>query len=93
MKVEDVIRAKLNERPIKLVGGKSHDVLELDKQMKIEIWGENLQTKIINFVLMIPLYIHVESVFRNKGLYQRNQISIINMKDATNFHNFPKRNN
>jgi hypothetical protein len=94
IKVEDVLKVKLKDIDANKLTSSSNKIAEmnsLSKQLKIEINGENIQTKLINFILLIPLYMHVESTYKNKSLHQRHQVSIINMKDATNFHHFGKR--
>ena len=50
-------------------------------------------TKSLNFIILIPLMLYVETTHvKNESLFQRKQNTILNMKDARNYHNFNKKN-
>lgn len=53
----------------------------------------NFELKIVNYVLLIPVFIYLESFFRNKEIFKRKNNSILNSKESTHFHNFNKRSN
>lgn len=55
--------------------------------------NKNMETKLINYVLYIPIYIYLESFFKNKQIFQRKNNSILNTKESTNLHHFNKRQN
>ncbi|CAF0979227.1 unnamed protein product [Brachionus calyciflorus] len=52
---------------------------------------DNIETKIVNYVLYIPIYIYLESFFKNKQIFQRKNNSILDSKESTNYHTFSKR--
>ena len=54
---------------------------------------KNLELKIVNYILLIPVFIYLESFFRNKEIFERKNKSILNAKESTNFHYFNKRSN
>ena len=53
--------------------------------------GDNVSNKILNYVALIPLFIYIESIVKNKTIFKRRQNTILNLKDATNFHAFNRR--
>ena len=53
--------------------------------------GDNVSNKILNYVALIPLFIYIESIIKNKLIFKRRQNSILNIKDATNLHTFNRR--
>jgi hypothetical protein len=53
--------------------------------------GENLSNKILHFISLIPLFIYIESIVKNKVIFKRRSNTILNLKDATNFHSFNRR--
>ena len=53
--------------------------------------GDNISNKTLNYVALIPLFIYIESIVKNKTIFKRRQNSILNLKDATNFHSFNRR--
>ena len=66
--------------------------LKITSQLNTQINGETAQAKVVNYILFIPLFIMLESLSKNRALFQRRSNTILNMKDASNFHTFNKRN-
>lgn len=61
-------------------------------QLNYTIKGNDVLThKILNYVSLIPLFIYIESIIKNKVIFKRRQNTILNFKDATNLHNFNRR--
>ena len=85
LSVHDVLKAKLKHLPTyeKLKG--------LDLKLNSKLDGENKQTKMIKYILLIPLFIYCETTIKNDSIFQRHKNTILHMKDASNFHSFNKR--
>jgi len=66
--------------------------LKITSQLSTQINGDTAQAKVVNYILFIPLFIMLESLSKNRALFQRRSNTILNMKDASNFHTFNKRN-
>jgi hypothetical protein len=66
--------------------------LKITSQLSTQINGDTAQAKVVNYILFIPLFIMLESLSKNRALFQRRSHTILNMKDASNFHTFNKRN-
>ncbi len=66
--------------------------LKITSQLNTQINGDTAQAKVVNYILFIPLFIMLESLSKNRALFQRRSNTILNMKDASNFHTFNKRN-
>ena len=65
---------------------------KLNNQLKILIQGDSLETKITNYILLIPLFLSTDCMLNNKKIMRKHSNSILDMKDAVNFHNFLRRN-
>ena len=50
--------------------------------LKCQIEGENMLTKLSNYIILIPLFIYLESAIKNKNLIKRNSINVLSMKDS-----------
>lgn len=85
LSVHDVLKAKLKHLP-------TYEKLKsLDLKLNMKLDGENKQTKMIKYILLIPLFIYSETIVKNDSIFQRHKNTILHMKDASNFHSFNKR--
>ncbi|RNA12938.1 serine arginine repetitive matrix 1-like isoform X3 [Brachionus plicatilis] len=99
--IEDVMRTKIKsldtltfnsqQSKMKMEANKINQIL--NQKIKGSRNDKDLETKLVNFILYIPVFIYLESFFKNKQIFQRKNNSILNSKESTNFHNFNKRSN
>lgn len=65
---------------------------QLQQQQQQQSVSCDLNEKLLNYILLIPFYLYVEmTLIRNEPLFKRKQNTILNMKEANNFHNFNKK--
>ena len=67
------------------------DTKYLYLQLHYTIKGDSVSNKVLSFVSLIPLFIYIESIIKNKVIFKRRQNTILNLKDATNLHSFNRR--
>jgi hypothetical protein len=88
LKVIDIIREHLIMEDISKILPTSHSQLP---QLVATIDGDSYSAKVCHYILLIPLFIYLEALLKNKKLFKRRLNSILDMKEASNFHNFNKR--
>lgn len=87
----DTLTFNSQQSKMKMEANKINQIL--NQKIKGSRNDKDLETKLVNFILYIPVFIYLESFFKNKQIFQRKNNSILNSKESTNFHNFNKRSN
>jgi hypothetical protein len=91
LSVCEVLKAKVfNYEKLKAVRLLQNDSSKFNSHLNFLIHGDTLETKLINYILLIPLFINVECMLNNKKIMRRFRNSILEMKDSSNFHNYLK---
>ena len=83
LKIGDVIKSKnKNFDSEKFFKNSRHQINSILMLLKCQIEGENMLTKLSNYIILIPLFIYLESAIKNKNLIKRNSINVLSMKDS-----------
>jgi hypothetical protein len=79
LKIGDVIKSRnKNIKPEKFFKNSKYQINNILMLLKCVIDGEDLPTKMSNYVLLIPLFIYLECLIKNKGLLKRNTSNATN---------------
>ena len=90
--VDDIMKLKIKKIDLIKQANSTSNEIKISSQLNMQIGADQIQSKLVNYVLLIPLFIYLESLCKNNMIFQRRQNTILNMKEASNYHSFNKRN-
>ena len=79
-----------NFDPEKFFKNSRNQINNIMMKLRFLIDGDDLPTKLSNYVLLIPLFIYLECLIKNKNLIKRNNTNILSMNDS-NYKNLIKK--